>query len=65
MKYFIVNVKNCLPMSQYAPFFYEHIYNGGNVEFNLLDGKVCMKASRTGTIEYVPKFSRKVRATSN
>ena len=28
MKYFIVNVKNCLPMSQYAPFFYEHIYNG-------------------------------------
>jgi hypothetical protein len=44
---------------------YEHIYNGGNVEFNLLDGKVCMKASRTGTIEYVPKFSRKVRATSN
>ena len=44
---------------------YEHIYNGGNVEFNLLDGKVCMKASRAGTIEYVPKFSRKVRATSS
>ena len=44
---------------------YEHIYNGGNVEFNLLDGKVCMKASRAGTIEYVPKFSRNVRATSS
>lgn len=28
MKYFIVNVNNCLMMSQYAPFFYEHIYNG-------------------------------------
>jgi len=26
MKYFIVNVNNCLAMSQYAPFFYEHIY---------------------------------------
>ena len=28
MKFFIVNVNNCLPMSQYAPFFYEHIYKG-------------------------------------
>lgn len=28
MKYFIVNVNHCLPMSQYAPFFYEHIYKG-------------------------------------
>ena len=44
---------------------YEHIYNGGNVEFNLLDGKVCMKASRAGTIEYVPKFSRNVRPTAS
>jgi hypothetical protein len=44
---------------------YEHIYNGGNVEFNLLDGKVCMKASRAGTIEYVPKFNRVVRPTAS
>ena len=28
MKYFIVNVNNCLSTSQYAPFFYEHIYKG-------------------------------------
>ena len=28
MKYFIVNVNNCLAMSQYEPFFYEHIYKG-------------------------------------
>ena len=44
---------------------YEHIYNGGEVVFNLLDGKVCMKASRTGTIKYVPKFDRKVRSTAS
>ena len=42
---------------------YEHIFNGGDVEFNLLDGKVCMKASRNGEIVYVPKFSRHVRST--
>jgi len=28
MKYYIVNVNHCLAMSQYAPFFYEHIYRG-------------------------------------
>lgn len=28
MKIFIVNVNNCLSLSQYAPFFYEHIYKG-------------------------------------
>ncbi|MBE6957626.1 MAG: hypothetical protein E7447_00545 [Ruminococcaceae bacterium] len=28
MKYFIVNVNKCLKLSQYAPFFYEHIYDG-------------------------------------
>ena len=44
---------------------YEHIFRGGTVDFNLLDGKVCMRASRNGTVEYVKKFDRKVRATSN
>ena len=42
---------------------YEYIYNGGDIEFNLLDGKVCMKASRNGNVIYVPKFSRKCKAT--
>lgn len=28
MKYFIVNVNNCLPISHYEPFFYEHIHRG-------------------------------------
>jgi hypothetical protein len=43
---------------------YEHIFNGGSIEFNLLDGKVCMKASRNGTVSYANKFSRKVKATA-
>ena len=43
---------------------YESIFRGATVDFNLLDGKVCMRASRNGTVEYVKKFDRKVRATS-
>ena len=43
---------------------YEHIFNGQSIEFNLLDGKVCMKASRNGTVSYANKFSRNVKATS-
>ena len=44
---------------------YESIFRGATVDFNLLDGKVCMRASRNGTVEYVKKFDRKVRATSS
>ena len=43
---------------------YEYIFRGGSIEFNLLDGKVCMKASRNGTVSYANKFSRRVKATS-
>ena len=43
---------------------YESIFRGATVDFNLLDGKVCMRASRNGTVEYVKKFDRKVKATS-
>ena len=43
---------------------YENIFAGNDIEFNLLDGKVCMKASRNGTVTYVPKFSRIVKATA-
>ena len=43
---------------------YEYIFNGGSIEFNLLDGKVCMKASRNGTVSYANKFSRRVKATA-
>ena len=43
---------------------YEHIFNGQSIEFNLLDGKVCMKASRNGTVSYANKFSRRVKATA-
>lgn len=35
MKIFIVNIRDCLPLSQYEPFFYEHIYNN---DLTLLDG---------------------------
>ena len=44
---------------------YEHIFNGGSIEFNLLDGKVCMKASRNGTVSYANKFRRLIRSTTS
>ena len=44
---------------------YEYIFNGGSIEFNLLDGKVCMKASRNGTVSYANKFRRLIRSTTS
>ena len=43
---------------------YEALYNGEEIEFDLLDGKVCMVMDRRGNVHYKSNFSRNVKATA-
>ena len=43
---------------------YEALYSGDSIEFDLLDGKVCMVMDRRGHVNYKSSFDRKVKATS-
>ena len=43
---------------------YEALYNAESIEFDLLDGKVCMVMDKSGNVHYKSKFSREVKATS-
>ena len=44
---------------------YEYLYKEGNsINFNLLDGKVCMMYSKTGDVMCRKEFMRKVSATA-
>ena len=43
---------------------YEALYGGDSIEFDLLDGKVCMVMDRRGNVNYKASFDRCVKATS-
>ena len=43
---------------------YEALYNGESIDFDLLDGKVCMVMDKSGNVHYKSSFDRKVKATS-
>ena len=43
---------------------YEALYYGEEIEFDLLDGKVCMIMDNRGNVHYKSQFNRAVKATS-
>ena len=43
---------------------YEALYNGESIDFDLLDGKVCMVMDKSGHVYYKSNFSRNVKATA-
>ena len=43
---------------------YEYLYNGNSLTFDCLDGRVAFNFTRSGRIEYVANFTRKVSPTS-
>ena len=43
---------------------YEALYNGDSIDFDLLDGKVCMVMDKSGHVYYKSNFSRCVTATA-
>ena len=43
---------------------YEALYNGESIDFDLLDGKVCMVMDKSGHVYYKSNFNRNVKATS-
>jgi hypothetical protein len=43
---------------------YEYLYEGNSLTFDCLDGRVAFNFTRSGHIEYVAKFTRKVVPTS-
>ena len=43
---------------------YEYLYNGNSLTFDCLDGRVGFNFTRSGKIEYVANFTRKVSPTS-
>jgi hypothetical protein len=43
---------------------YEHLYNGNSLTFDCLDGRVGFNFTRSGKIEYVANFTRKISPTS-
>ena len=43
---------------------YEALYNGEEIEFDLLDGKVCMVMDKRGNVHYKSAFNRAVKATA-
>ena len=53
MKIFIVNVRNCLTLSQYEPFFYEHMYKGNLLLLDELADTNQLDITREQLIAYV------------
>ena len=43
---------------------YEALYNGESIDFDLLDGKVCMVMDKRGNVHYKSNFNRAVKATA-
>ena len=43
---------------------YEALYNGESIDFDLLDGKVCMVMDKSGHVHYKSSFNRAVKATA-
>ena len=43
---------------------YEALYNGEEIDFDLLDGKVCMVMDKRGNVHYKSNFNRNVKATA-
>ena len=43
---------------------YEALYNGESIDFDLLDGKVCMVMDKSGHVHYKSAFNRAVKATA-
>ena len=43
---------------------YEALYDGESIDFDLLDGKVCMVMDKSGHVYYKSNFSRNVKATA-
>ena len=43
---------------------YEALYYGEEIEFDLLDGKVCMVMDKSGHVHYKSSFNRAVKATA-
>jgi hypothetical protein len=43
---------------------YEYLYSGNSLTFDCLDGRVAFNFTRSGRIEYVANFTRKVVPTS-
>ena len=43
---------------------YEHLFQGNSLTFDCLDGRVGFNFTRSGKVEYVANFTRKVSPTS-
>lgn len=61
MKIFVVNVRNCLTLSQYEPFFYEHIHKGNLILLDEIEDTGDLKITREQLHAYINQHPRQLK----